>query len=52
MHNRWTTTDRYTVGGVPERLQLAVAGFDRMPAGSKTAGSDGWQSKQKAKRTA
>jgi integrase len=52
MHNCRTTTDRYTEGAVSERLRLAVAGFDRMPAGSKTAGSDGWQAREKTKKTA
>jgi hypothetical protein len=44
MHNNRKTTDRYTMGGVSERLRLAVSEFDRMPAGSKTAGSDEGQS--------
>ena len=43
--------DRYTVAGVAPRLLVAVKAFnDANTAG--TAGSNGWQSKAKAKKTA
>ena len=45
-------TQRYTQGAVDQRLRLAVRRFDRAVPLPKTAGSFGWQSRQKAKKPA
>jgi hypothetical protein len=42
--------DRYTVADVAPRMLLAVQAFDA--AKTKTAASNGWQSKARAKKTA
>ena len=44
--------DRYTIGGVAPRLKLAVTAFNAAVKSAETAGSSGWQSEQKVKKTA
>ena len=49
MHSSRKTTDRYTIGGVPQRLRLAVSEFNRMAARPKLAGTRGWRSRRNIK---
>src|SRR5262249_41512081 len=57
VHASQKTTARYTLAAVPQRLRLAVGKFNRaVPTASlkrtEKAGSQGWQSSRRSKKTA